>query len=116
YPIGTNPQHSLNTLPRYRAAVERLRRLTMDAGRDPSSVTLAYRVHRHGSLVPARADDGERHLFSGSADAIVDDLHAMNRIGVKAVDFNFVGTDLDDVVTAMRQFRDTVLAKCTWAP
>ena len=49
----------LNTLPRYRAAVARLRKLIEDAGRDPASIALAYRVHRHGALVSAKADNGE---------------------------------------------------------
>lgn len=111
YPIGTNPQHPLNTLSRYQTATVRLRRLIDDAGRDASQVALAYRVHRHGLLVPAKADNGERHLFSGSADEIVGDLQAIRTLGVEAVDFNFTGSTLGDVVAAMRQFRDTVLVK-----
>src|SRR5216684_1574983 len=43
YPIGTNPAHLLDSLPRYRAGIERLRRLTREAGRDPSKMGLAYR-------------------------------------------------------------------------
>jgi len=111
YPIGTNPEHPLNTLSRYRAAVERLRHLTEQAGRDPSSVALAYRVHRHGPLVAATADGGERHLFSGTAAQIAEDLDAMRELGVAAVDFNFPGPSSDAVVEAMRQFHDEVLVK-----
>ena len=71
YPIGANPQHRLDTMARYRAAVERLRKLAADVGRDPASVALAFRVHRHGASAPAKADNGERFLFSGSnAEAI----------------------------------------------
>src|SRR5215471_4555100 len=66
YPIGANPQHRLDTMARYRAAVERLRKLAADVGRDPASVALAFRVHRHGASAPAKADNGERFLFSGS--------------------------------------------------
>jgi probable F420-dependent oxidoreductase len=110
YPIGTNPQHPLNTLPRYRAAVARLRKLIEDAGRDPSSIALAYRVHRHGALVPVKADNGEKHLFSGSAAEIAGDLRAMRELGVKAVDFSFPGPTADAVLAAMRQFHDEVSA------
>src|SRR6516162_4280046 len=54
YPIGANPQHRLDTMARYRAAVERLRKLAADVGRDPASVALAFRVHRHGASAPAK--------------------------------------------------------------
>ncbi len=111
YPIGTNPTHPLNTLARYRAAVARLRKLIEDAGRDPSGVALAYRVHRHGALAPAKADDGERHLFSGSAAEIAGDLRAMRELGVEAVDFSFPEPTTDAVLAAMRKFHDEVVAK-----
>ncbi len=65
YPIGTNPQHRLDSMKRFQAGVERLRRLTREAGRDPAQITLAYRVTSWGKSLPARADDGERRLFSG---------------------------------------------------
>jgi len=111
YPIGTNPTHPLNTLARYRAAVARLRRLIEDAGRDPSGVAFAYRVHRHGALAAAKADDGERHLFSGSAAEIAGDLRAMRELGVTAIDFSFPGPTADAALEAMRQFHDEVVAK-----
>jgi probable F420-dependent oxidoreductase len=111
YPIGTNPQHPLNTLSRYRAASERLHKLTEEAGRDPSSVALAYRVQRHGALVAAKADNGERQLFSGTDADIAEDLRVLRGLGVAAVDFSFPGATYEVVVAAMRQFRDEVLAK-----
>jgi len=111
YPIGTNPQHPLDTLPRYRAAVERLRKLVQDAGRDPASVALAYRVHRHGTEVSAKADDGDRHLFSGGAAEIAEDLRAMRGLGVAAVDFSFPAPTADAMLAAMRRFHDEVSAK-----
>jgi probable F420-dependent oxidoreductase len=107
YPIGVNHRHRLDTMPRYRAAVERLRKLVRDAGRDPASVALAFRVHRHGPWAPAKADNGERLMFSGSNAEIIDDLRAMRELGVKAIDFNFA----DLTVDAMRRFHEEVVAK-----
>jgi probable F420-dependent oxidoreductase len=112
YPIGTNPQHPLNTLARYRAAVERLRKLTDEAGRDPASVALTYRVHRHGEGVSAKADNGERHLFSGSTGDMIEDLRTMRGLGVVAIDFGFGAATADATVAAMRHFHDDVIAKC----
>jgi probable F420-dependent oxidoreductase len=111
YPIGSNPQYRLNTLSRYQAAVDRLRKLTKEAGRDPSSVALAYRVHRHGALVDAKADNNERQLFSGTNADIVEDLRVLRELGVAALDFNFPGATYEVVVAAMRQFHDEVLTK-----
>jgi alkanesulfonate monooxygenase SsuD/methylene tetrahydromethanopterin reductase-like flavin-dependent oxidoreductase (luciferase family) len=107
YPIGANPQHRLDTMARYRTAVERLRKLAADVGRDPAGVALAFRVHRHGASAPAKADNGERFLFSGSNAEIIEDLRAMRELGVKAIDFNFAVLTVD----AMRRFHEEVVAK-----
>jgi probable F420-dependent oxidoreductase len=111
YPIGTNPRHRLDSMKRFAAGVERLRRLTREAGRDPSHIVLAYRVATWGRSLPARADDGERRLFSGDAVDIVDDLRAFRDIGVEDVDFGFEGATAEAMIANMRRFADTVLAK-----
>ena len=111
YPIGTNPQHRLNSMKRFAAGVERLRRLTREAGRDPSQVALAYRVTSWGRSLPARADDGERRLFSGDTAAVVADLKAFEDLGVGHVDFSFDGDTADAMIANMRRFREDVLAK-----
>ncbi|HLN10991.1 MAG TPA: TIGR03619 family F420-dependent LLM class oxidoreductase, partial [Xanthobacteraceae bacterium] len=110
YPIGSNPAHRLDTLARFKAAVERLRKLTREAGRDPASVALAYRVNRHGTQAPAKADNGDRYIFSGTAAEIVADLRAMRDLGVVAVDFSFPGPTVDAVAAALRQFHEEVAA------
>jgi hypothetical protein len=89
-----------------------LRKLTEEAGRDPASVALTYRVHRHGEGVSANADNGERHLFSGSAGDIIEDLRTMRGLGVVAVDFGFGAATADAAVAAMRHFHDDVIARC----
>jgi probable F420-dependent oxidoreductase len=111
YPIGTNPQHRLDSMKRFAAGVERLRRLTREAGRDPTQLTLAYRVANWGRSLPARADDGERRLFSGETADIVGDLRAFRDFGVGHVDFGFDGTSTDLFIANMRHFADDVLAK-----
>ena len=111
YPIGTNPQHRLDSMKRFAAGVERLRRLTREAGRDPSKIALAYRVTSSGKSLPARADDGERRLFSGETVDIVADLRAFREFGVSHVDFNFEGATADTMIANMRRFREEVLSK-----
>ena len=111
YPIGTNPQHRLDSMKRFAAGVERLRRLTREAGRDPAKVDLAYRVTNWGRSLPARADDGERRLFSGESADIVGDLRALRDIGVGHVDFNFGGDTADAMIAGMRRFREDLLSR-----
>jgi probable F420-dependent oxidoreductase len=111
YPIGTNPQHRLDSMKRYEAGVERLRKLTRDAGRSPSAVGFAYRVSSWGKSLPMRADDGERRLFSGESADIIADLRAFRDFGVGYVDFGFEGATADAVLANMRRFREEVLAK-----
>jgi len=111
YPIGTNPQHRLDSMKRYQAGVERLRRLTREAGRDPAKISLVYRVSSWGKSLPARADDGERRLFSGEAIDIIADLRGFRDFGVSHVDFSFAGATADAMITDMRRFREDVLAK-----
>src|SRR5712691_1177557 len=111
YPIGTNNAHPLDSLPRYRAGIERLRRATEAAGRKRDAVALTYRVKRYGDAVPAHASDGERRLFSGSDADIVGDIHALGDLGVSAIDFDFERPDGNAVIADMRAFKEWVLAK-----
>ena len=111
YPIGSNNKHLLDTLPRYRAGIERLRRFTAAAGRDPASVAPTYRVKRYGEAVPVTASDGERRLFSGSTSDIVGDLQALRALGVVAVDIDFERPDQEASIDAMRRFKDEVLSR-----
>src|SRR5437016_4879139 len=111
YPIGSNNAHLLDTLPRYRAGIERLRRASEAAGRRRDAVALTYRVKRYGDALPPRASDGERRLFSGSDADIVGDIHALADLGVTAIDFDFERADEVAVTAEMRAFKERVLAK-----
>jgi probable F420-dependent oxidoreductase len=111
YPIGSNSKHLLDTLPRYRAGIVRLRQLTAEAGREAESVALTYRVKRYGEALPAKASDGERRLFSGSNVEIIADLRALQDLGVAAIDIDFERSDLEDSVTEMRRFKEQVISR-----
>ena len=81
YPIGSNNQHLLDSLPRLESGIARLRQATAAVGRDPASVEVAFRVKRYGAAVPPKASDGERRLFSGSEADLIGDLRALPRAG-----------------------------------
>jgi alkanesulfonate monooxygenase SsuD/methylene tetrahydromethanopterin reductase-like flavin-dependent oxidoreductase (luciferase family) len=111
YPIGSNNKHLLDTLPRYLAGVGRLRRLTAEAGRDPASVALTYRVKRYGEAVPEKASDGERRLFSGSTTDLVADLKALRALGVSAIDIDFERPYAEASIAEMRRFQEQVISR-----
>ena len=111
YPIGTNNKHLLDTLPRLSAGIARLRKLTAEAGRDPASIGVAYRVKRYGEAVPPLASDGGRRLFSGSIADVVADLRALRDLGVSAIDVEVEGPDADATLANMRRFKETIFAR-----
>ena len=111
YPIGSNNAHLLDTLPRYRAGIERLRRATEAAGRPRDAVALTYRVKRYGDAVSAVASDGERRLFSGSDAELIDDIRALRDLGVTAIDFDFERPEEGAVIAELRIFQERVLAR-----
>lgn len=112
YPIGSNNKHLLDTLPRLSAGIARLRKTTAEAGRDPVSVGIAFRVKRYGTAVPPKASDGERRLFSGSEADLIGDFRALRDLGVTALDIDFGGRpDADSTLAEMRRFRSAVIEK-----
>jgi len=111
YPIGTNPQHPLDTIPRLRAGIERMRKLVADAGRDPASVAVAFRVQRYGSAVEPKTDQGERRLFSGTSPDIAADMRALRELGIAAVDLGFGAPTVDGTLDNMKRFRDEVITR-----
>jgi probable F420-dependent oxidoreductase len=111
YPIGSNNRHLLDTLQRYVAGIERLRQLTAEAGREPASVALTYRVKRYGEAVSAKASDGERRLFSGGSADIIADLKALQGLGVSAVDIDFERPDADASIAEMRWFHEEIISR-----
>ena len=106
YPIGTNRAHPYDTLPRLEAGIARLRKLTAEAGRDPAAVTVAYRVKRLGERVAAQASDGERRLFSGGEAEHLEDLRALRRLGVTAVDVDVERDTAEESLREMRRLRE----------
>jgi len=108
YPIGSNNQHLLDTLPRLEQGVARLRQAAAETGRD---VGVSFRVKRYGSAVPPKANDGERRLFSGSEADLIADLRALKKLGVGDIDIDFGRPTADAMLAEMKRFRAAVIEK-----
>lgn len=108
YPVPTDQKYPMDSLPRLRTGIAKMRAAVTEAGRNPDDVTVAMRVHEFGTTLPATAGDGERRLFSGKESDIAEDLAAVTELGVSSIDFRFMGTTADEVLDDMNRFRTTV--------
>jgi probable F420-dependent oxidoreductase len=111
YPIPNNPAFPMDSLKRLTAGIARLRQLTAEAGRDPKSVGVTVRFPRYGEGLPAKADDGERKLFSGKPSEIAADIKALQALGVDSIDTGFGGSTVPDILAEMKKFKAEVMAK-----
>src|SRR5262249_45904681 len=111
YPIGSNNKHLLDTLPRLKSGIDRLRQAVAQAGRDPAAVGVAHRVKRYGSVVAPVATDGQRRLFSGTDDDVAGDVRSLRAAGVTAIDFDFGRPSAREVIAEMHRFKKAVLEK-----
>jgi probable F420-dependent oxidoreductase len=110
YPVPTDQARPLDSLPRMREGIARMRAMTAEAGRDPESVTVAVRGHEFGEGLPPTASDGERRLFSGTASEIARDLAAARDLGVTSIDFRFTRQDVGQALEDMATFQRDVVA------
>ena len=111
YPIPNNPAFPMDSLKRLTAGIERLRKLTKEAGRDERAVGVTVRFQRYAPGAPDKAGDGERKVSTGSAADIVSDIKAMAALGVGAIDLGFAGTTVPEILAEMKKFKSEVMAK-----
>jgi len=110
YPIGTNNAHLLDTLPRLKAGIAKMRQMTDAAGRDGAKMGIVFRVKRHGIPAPL-ATDGNRKLFTGTVANTIEDIAALEDIGVTAIDFDFEGREAEKSANDMKKFHEEVLSR-----
>ena len=115
YPVGTNPQHPMNTLSRFKKGMERFRGFAEKGGRDPKEIAIALRVLAGPGNKPRGTIDGEPEMFTGGDADWVGDIKALEDLGVQAVDVRLFGRSRDEILPqtldAMRRFKDGVLDK-----
>ena len=88
-----------------RRRVEKLRKMTKEAGRDPKAVGITMRFQRFGDTLPDKAGDGERRLFSGTPADIAGDIKALEAHGVGAIDMSFAGSTVPEILAEMKRSR-----------
>ena len=115
YPVATNPQFPMNTVPTFRQGLERFHGFCQRGGRDPKEITLAYRVLTGPGVRPRGNIEGEPELFTGGDFDWVDDIRRLKDLGVTSVDVRLFGygeaQTLQGTIDNMHRFRDGVLSR-----
>ncbi len=102
HPVGANPAVPLRP-PELRASLDDLRRLTDAERRDFSTLTISYKAPIYD---PGQGVDGgaERRPFSGSQQAIADDIGTFAGLGVSELIFDFRSESLAESLERMERF------------
>jgi probable F420-dependent oxidoreductase len=108
HPVGANPAAPLRP-PELRALLAELHRLTEAEGRDPSTLTISYKapIYDAGQGVDGGA---ERRPFSGSPQAIADDIGVFAALGVSELIFDFRSESLAESLDRMARFAPLIRA------
>lgn len=111
YPVAANPRTPLDTPERYRVALADVRDEAVSAGRDASAVegALLAIYCRIGEEQEGR--DGGRLAFTGSAQAIVDDIGRFADAGLEHFLIGGDGSDLPGTLERLEQFASDVIGK-----
>ena len=102
HPVGANPAIPLRPA-ELRAELDDLRRLIEAERRDFSTLTISYKAPLYD---PGQGVDGgaERRPFSGSPQAIADDIGAFAALGVSELIFDFRSESLAESLDRMARF------------
>ena len=102
HPVGANPAAPLRQA-EMRVLLDELARLTEAEGRDPSTLTISYKapIYDAGQGVDGGA---ERRPFSGSQQAIADDIGTFAGLGVSELIFDFRSESLTESLDRMSRF------------
>ena len=107
YPISSNPRHPMDTIERYAAARDQVRRHAEAAGRVPERVEMA--LSTDWDSVPRGRDDGSRQAFTGSAEDVAQDVRDWEAAGVGHVMLRIAATDPSELADQLEEFSETVM-------
>jgi probable F420-dependent oxidoreductase len=108
FPIANNPRHPLDTIPRFKAGIERLHQAAEKHGRDPASIGLALFSNWYDETKTGKTDEGQRQLLTGSASDIAEDIEALEDLGVTDLLLQFTRDTLDGTLASIDFFHTKV--------
>ena len=99
HPVGATPAAMLGP-DEMRTLMAELHRLMEAEGRDPGTLTVAYKAPIYDTDV---ADAGKRRPFSGPPAQVLDDIGTYERLGVHELIFDFRSDDLAESLDRMER-------------
>ncbi len=108
YPFGTNPKFRMDSVEAFVARRDKLVAMATDAGRDPSTIALAYNCAFHDESERTRPEGG-RLAFTGSPQQRAEDITALADAGVTTMMVNVTANDLDRMLARMEAFAAEVM-------
>jgi probable F420-dependent oxidoreductase len=111
YPVAANPKLPLDTPALYAGGLAEVRASAERAGRDPQSITGALLAIYCRVGAEQKGRDGARLAFTGSAQAIVDDIGRFAERGLSHFLIGGDGSDLPGTIDRLEQFASQVMAK-----
>ena len=101
HPVGANPASMLGPA-EMKSLLGELRRLTEAEGRDPATLTIAYKAPLYD--VERDVDGGGRRPFSGGDEEVRADIAAYAALGVHELIFDFRSEEVAESVERMERF------------
>jgi probable F420-dependent oxidoreductase len=108
FPIGNNPRHPLDTVARFEAGVQQLHEVAEQNGRDQKSIGLAFYAGWFDETKTARLPSGERHILTGTAAQVAEDIDGLAALGVTDLVLNFQRASLEQSLASMQRFCDEI--------
>ena len=109
YPVGNNPTAPFDTAERYAAGLADVKSAAESAGRDPTKIAqgllgIWYRLGESDLDT-----EGDRRTFTGSAQAIVDDIAAYRDVGLQTFVIGGESAGLEQCLERMRHFEAEIM-------
>jgi probable F420-dependent oxidoreductase len=109
YPIGSNPRFPVGTPAQFAEYAARVKHEAREAGRDPSSLDLAYSANWYNDERAVTGPDGQRRPLTGTPSQIADDIKRYAEAGVRHLMVNLQGDTLAQSVERMQRFADRIM-------
>jgi probable F420-dependent oxidoreductase len=113
YPVSNNAQIRMNTPALLKAGIDRLHRAAEKAGRDPTSIDIAYVWFMPPRWTAETDDDGQRRMFTGSAADMLEDAAAFAAVGVRHLIVYAQQPTIEATLDVQQRFAEDVIRKFT---
>jgi len=108
FPVANNPRHPLNNIARFKEGIQKLHQMSEEHDRDPDTIGLALFANWFDEKKTLELETGERHLLTGNAKDIAEDIDALAELGVRDLVFNFQRDTLEQSLDSMQHFADVI--------